>query len=187
MPSAVFMTRDGGDITGDRASGNYTAQRATIYGHVVMHDTQGTLAQSISGASPTPSSPGPAASREPATLTADEVHIDGLGKVYVATGNMHYVQGATVADADKGMLDDRQHKLVLDGNVHITNANRSMQAAHFTYDTRSGDIHASGDVTMLAPSQIAPHIATPRPITIHNPLVKKTPSPESTPASSPTP
>ena len=38
------MTRGGGDITADRASGNYKSKAATLYGHVVMHDTEGNFA-----------------------------------------------------------------------------------------------------------------------------------------------
>lgn len=168
-PNEVTMTREGGDIRGDRASGNYKTKSATIYGHVVMHDSQGNFA----GVSSTQAASG----RGPSTLTADEVHIDGTAKVYTATGHVHYVQADTTVDADKGVLDDNTHVLTLDGNVHIAQGDRKMAAGHVVYNTLSGQAHAENNVTMQFPSEINPHIATPKPIIIKNPLSKKTPQP----------
>src|SRR5215469_6307464 len=102
-PNKVTMNREGGDITGDRANGNYKTKAATIYGHVVMHDSQGNFA----GLASTNSS----SNRGPATLTADQVNIDGTAKIYTATGNVHYVQADTTVDAEKGVLNDLTHQL----------------------------------------------------------------------------
>jgi lipopolysaccharide assembly outer membrane protein LptD (OstA) len=174
-PDRVVMTRDSGDITGDRASGNYKSKEFTIYGHVVMHDTQGNFA----GVSSTK----PAQSRGPATLTADQVHIDGAAKVYTATGNVHYVQADTTTDADKGTLDDTSHDLDLVGNVHIVQGSRNMQADHVLYNTVSGQAHAEGDpVTMQFPSEVHQSIATPRPIKLKVPGQKSKPSPSPSPS-----
>jgi len=174
-PDRVEMTRESGDITGDRASGNYKTKDVTIYGHVVMHDTQGNFA----GLSSTK----PAHSRGPATLTADQVHIDGTAKVYTATGTVHYVQADTTTDADKGTLNDLSHDLDLVGNVHIVQGDRNMAADHVLYNTVSGQAHAEGNpVTMQFPSEVNPHIATPRPIKIKNPLQKTKPAPSPTPS-----
>jgi lipopolysaccharide assembly outer membrane protein LptD (OstA) len=172
-PNQVVMTREGGDITGDRASGNYRSKTATIYGHVVMHDTQGNFA----GLSSTK----PAQSRGPSTLTADQVNIDGTAKIYTATGSVHYVQADTTVDADKGVLNDLTHQLDLQGKVHIVQGDRTMSADHVIYNTVSGQAHAEGNVTMQFPGEVNPHIATPKPITIKNPLAKKTPSPAASP------
>ncbi len=129
-PQQLTMTRGGGDITADRASGNYKSKAATLYGHVVMHDTEGNFA----GLSSTK----PAKSRGPSTLTADQVHIDGMGKIYTATGNVHYVQADTTVDADNGMLNDTTHDLDLTGNVKIVQGERNMVANHVLYNTIIG-------------------------------------------------
>jgi hypothetical protein len=161
-PNQVTMTRGGGDITADRASGNYTRKDATLYGHVVMHDTEGNFA----GLSSTK----PAKSKGPSTLTADQVHIDGVGKVYTAIGNVHYVQADTTVDADKGVLNDITHDLDLTGHVHIVQGARNMDSDHVLYNTITGQAHAEGNVTMQFPSEVNPHVATPKPIHIPNPL-----------------
>jgi len=174
-PQKITMTRGGGDITADRGSGNYKSKGATLYGHVVMHDTEGNFA----GLSSTK----PAKSRGPSTLTADQVHIDGLGKVYTATGNVHYVQADTTVDADNGVLNDLSHDLDLKGHVKIVQGERNMVADHVLYNTISGQSHAEGDVTMQFPSEVNKSIATPKPIHIPNPLQhhKATPAPSPSP------
>lgn len=176
-PKQVVMNREGGDITADRASGNYKTRKATLYGHVVMHDSQGNFA----GLSETK----PSQSRGPATLTADQVEIDGAAKQYTATGNVHYVQADTTVDANKGTLNDTQHDLFLEGNVHIVQGDRNIVADHVRYNTVTGQARAEGNVTMQFPSQINPHIATPKPIHLRNPLQKA--KPEASPASLPQP
>ena len=168
-PNKVTMNREGGDITGDRANGNYKTKAATLYGHVVMHDTQGNFA----GLSSTT----PANSRGPSTLTADQVNIDGTAKIYTATGNVHYVQADTTVDAAKGVLNDGTHALDLTGNVHIVQGDRNMQAEHVVYNTVTGQAHAEGNVVMQFPGEVHPHIATPKPIIIKNPLQKRTAQP----------
>jgi lipopolysaccharide assembly outer membrane protein LptD (OstA) len=172
----ITMTRGGGDITADRASGNFKTKNATLYGHVVLHDTEGNFAGL--------SSVKPAKSKGPSTLTADQVHIDGVGKVYTATGNVHYVQADTTVDADTGVLNDLTHDLDLKGNVKIVQGERNMVADHVLYNTISGQAHAEGDVTMQFPSEVNAHIATPKPIHIPNPLQRHkggTPAPTPTP------
>ena len=172
-PNQVTMTRQGGDITADRANGNYKSKKATLFGHVVMHDSQGNFA----GLSETK----PTQSRGPSTLTADQVQIDGEAKQYAATGHVHYVQADTTVDADKGTLNDAQHDLYLEGNVHIAQGDRTMDAGKVRYNTVTGQAHAEDNVTMQFPSQINPHIATPKPIHIKNPLQKATPQPSASP------
>jgi lipopolysaccharide export system protein LptA len=160
------MTRGGGDISGDRASGNFKTKTLTIYGHVVMHDTEGNFAGL--------SNPKPTRSRGPATLTADQVHIDGASKVYTADGHVHYVQADVTTDADKGVLTDPTHDLDLTGNVKIVQGPRNMEADHVVYNTVSGEAHAEGNpVTLQFPSGVTRTIATPRPIKIKNPTTKK--------------
>ena len=40
-PAKVLMTREGGDVTADRANGNYKTEVVYLTGHVVMHDQRG--------------------------------------------------------------------------------------------------------------------------------------------------
>ena len=172
-PNKLHMTRNGGDITADRASGNFKSKKLTLYGNVVMHDTNGTMAGG---------SVAPGQSRGPSTLTADQVAIDGLAKVYVATGHVHYVQGDTVTDAQKGTLNDTTHQLFLVGKVQIVQGSRKLNAEHVTYNTITGEAHAQDNVVMQFPGAVTVHLATPRPIHIPNPLAKKHPAPAKSPS-----
>ncbi len=155
-PNKVVMTRAGGDVSADRANGNYKKQVLFLNGHVVMHDTQGS-AESLAGGG-APSAP------SPSTLTADQAQIDGAAKVYKAIGNVHYVQADTVVDANTGTLNDSDHTLLLEGAVHITQGSRSMNAQRVVYNTDSGSAHAQGNVTMQFPSPVHRTLATPKPI-----------------------
>jgi lipopolysaccharide assembly outer membrane protein LptD (OstA) len=157
-PDKVVMTRSGGDVTADRANGNYKKQVLYLNGHVVMHDTQGNV-QSLAGGSQ-PRAP------SPSTLTADKAQIDGAAKLYKALGNVHYVQADTVVDADAGTLNDEAHTLLLEGAVHIVQGTRSMKARKVLYNTVTGNAHAEGDVTMQFPGEMHRKLATPRPIKV---------------------
>jgi lipopolysaccharide assembly outer membrane protein LptD (OstA) len=155
-PAKVVMTRTGGDVTADRANGNYKKQLLFLNGHVIMHDTQGS-AQSLAGGGE-PHAP------SPSTLTADKAQIDGAAKIYKALGNVRYVQADTVVNADTGTLNDEAHTLLLEGAVHITQGTRSMTAHKVLYNTVTGNAHAEGDVTMQFPSEMHRKLATPRPL-----------------------
>jgi len=173
-PAKVVMTRAGGDVTADRANGNYKKQLLFLNGHVVMHDTQGS-AQSLAGGAP-------AKSPSPSTLTADKAQLDGAAKVYKAIGNVHYVQSDTVVDADNGTLNDEAHTLLLEGAVHITQGTRSMNARKVLYNTVTGTAHAEGDVTIQFPSELHRKLATPKPLKIPKnaftqPVESSTPQP----------
>jgi lipopolysaccharide assembly outer membrane protein LptD (OstA) len=159
-PAKIVMTRAGGDVSADRANGNYKKQVLFLNGHVVMHDTQGNGLGSLEGnsAQSQPSSP--------STLTADKAQVDGAAKVYKATGNVHYVQADTTVDANSGTLNDAEHTLSLEGSVHIVQGARNMSAQKVLYNTISGSAHAEGDVTLAFPGDVRRHLATPRPLKI---------------------
>jgi lipopolysaccharide assembly outer membrane protein LptD (OstA) len=168
-PNKVVMTRSGGDVSADRANGNYKRQMLYLNGHVVVHDTQGSV-QSMAGSSSQQGA-------SPSTLTADKAEIDGAAKMYKATGNVHYVQADTVVNADTGTLNDIAHTLVLEGSVHITQGTRSMAARRVLYNTVTGTAHAEGDVTMQFPGELHRTLATPRPLRIpKNPVTQPVPS-----------
>jgi len=157
-PAKIVMTRAGGDVTADKANGNYKKQIVYLVGHVVMHDTSGTYGGLASGAA--------ARANGPSTLTADKAEIDGAAKTYKATGNVHYVESDTVVDSDNGTLNDATHDLFLQGNVHITQGARKVDADSVLYNTVTGQAHAEGNVTMQFPGQLHRGLATPRPLKI---------------------
>jgi lipopolysaccharide transport protein LptA len=130
----------------------------TLYGNVTMHDQQGNFAGMASGSV--------TSSHGPATLTADQVRIDGKARVYNATGHVHYVQSTTTVDADRAMLNDTSHMLFLSGNARVAQGTRNVVAEHIAYNTLTGQAHAEGNVTMQFPTETQPHIATPKPIRI---------------------
>jgi lipopolysaccharide assembly outer membrane protein LptD (OstA) len=161
-PAKVVMTRVGGDVTADRANGNYKKQMLYLNGHVVMHDSQGGAGNLTGGG-------GDARQSSPSTLTADKAQIDGRAKLYTANGNVHYVQADTNVTADNGTLDDGAHTLLLQGAVHIVSGTRKMSAGKVLYNTTTGTAHAEGDVTMQFPGEFHRKLATPRPLKIPGP------------------
>lgn len=175
-PAKVVMTRVGGDVSADRANGNYKRQVLYLNGHVVMHDSQGNGVSSLEGNSAQPQA------SSPSTLTADQAQIDGAAKVYKATGNVHYVQADTVVDSSSGTLNDATHSLLLEGSVHIVQGVRSMTAQKVLYNTITGSAHAEGDVTMQFPGEIHRHLATPKPLRIpKNAITKPVAAPSASP------
>jgi lipopolysaccharide assembly outer membrane protein LptD (OstA) len=157
-PAQIVMTRDGGDVTADRANGNYKKQMVYLNGHVVMHDTKGDYG-GMSGSSS-------GSNNGPSTLTADKAQIDGAAKEYKAIGNVHYVQGDTVVDADNGTLNESSHDLFLKGNVRIVQGTRKINAQSVVYNTVTSKAHAQGDVTMQFPGQLHRGLATPKPLRV---------------------
>jgi lipopolysaccharide assembly outer membrane protein LptD (OstA) len=159
-PNKIVMTRTGGDVSADRANGNYKKKTLYLNGNVVMHDAQG----GAGGVGGEPS--GSQRSGGPSTLTADRAQIDGDAKVYKAIGNVHYVQGETTVTADTGTLNDTDHTLFLQGSVHIVSGTRNMSAQTVRYNTTTGNAHAQGNVTMQFPSEFHRHLATPKPLNL---------------------
>jgi lipopolysaccharide assembly outer membrane protein LptD (OstA) len=164
-PAKVLMTRDGGDISADRANGNYKTQKVFLVGHVIMHDTSGNYGGLASA--------GASQSNGPSTLTADRAEIDGAAKIYKAIGNVHYVQADTVVDSENGTLNDDTHDLFLQGNVHIVQGVRKVDAQTVLYNTITAKAHAQGDVTMQFPGELHRGLATPKPLHVpKNPLTQ---------------
>lgn len=136
MPHHVHFTRPGTDVTGDRAHGNTRNDTITISGNVILHQT-GAVNSLGAGAQKV-------TSEEPSTLTTDQLEVDGRSKTYVATGNVHWTQGDKKLSADHGVLNEVTHQLNLQGNVHIEQDQRSMNADRIDYDTDSEDGTAYG-------------------------------------------
>jgi lipopolysaccharide assembly outer membrane protein LptD (OstA) len=173
-PAKVVMTRNGGDVSADKASGNYKTQIVNLIGHVVMHDTQGDYG-GLGGAN--------GGGNGPSTLTADKAEIDGAAKIYKAIGNVHYVQADTVVDSDNGTLNDATHDLLLQGNVRIVQGARKVNAESVVYNTVTDKAHAQGNVTMQFPGALHRGLATPRPLHVPKNPITQPAAP--TPAASP--
>ncbi len=109
-PGRIVLTRPGSDIQADRATGNWKSRHATLTGHVVLHDSNGVLTNFA----------GQVGSKAPATLTCDNLTIDGTTKTYVATGNVHFTQGGSSAQSDRAVMNGITHDIHLYGNVQLT-------------------------------------------------------------------
>ncbi len=109
-PGRIVLTRPGSDIEADHATGNFKSHQATLTGSVVLHDSNGALTGFA----------GQAGSHAPATLTCDNLNIDGVSKTYVATGNVHFNQAGRSVSADRAVMNGLTHDLHLFGNVHLT-------------------------------------------------------------------
>lgn len=105
-PGRVVLTRPGSDIQADHATGNFKQHQATLTGHVVLHDNRGVLTNFA----------GQTGSKAPATLTCDNLNIDGTTKTYIATGNVHFIQGASDVRADRAVMNGLTHDLHLYGS-----------------------------------------------------------------------
>lgn len=163
-PDHVTMTRaDGSVIQANRATGNYKQHKASLFGEVSVHDVSGTFGlKSGQGTQ--------AQSRGPATLTADELHLDDGSHLYDAAGNVHYTQGDTDINAQTAHLNDATHVLNLSGKVHVVQGDRTLDADAATYNTQSGSGEADDNVMVTFPG-ITPSIATPKPIKIGKPKI----------------
>lgn len=157
IPDHFTATREGSDITADHATGNSKQKVLHAEGHVIVHETQ-----------PATSGAKAQAAQRPSTLTCDRLDVDGIKKIYYATGNMHFTQeGGREATSDSAVLDDAAHHLHLEGHVHVKNGDQFIDGDTLDYDTQSGQVDANGDVTITAPVQ------TPSPGPAGSPAPKK--------------
>lgn len=108
-PGRITLTRPGSDISADHASGNWKQHQATLTGNVVLHDNNGVLTNFA----------GQTGSHAPATLTCDNLTIDGTTKTYVATGSVHFTQGGSDVHADRAVMNGLTHDIHLYGNVQL--------------------------------------------------------------------
>lgn len=108
-PVPLTLTRPGSSIKADKAVGNFKRKQATLTGHIVLHDNNGVLTNFA----------GQNGSKAPATLTCDNLAIDGVSKTYVATGNVHFLQGGSDVRADRAVMNGTTHDLHLFGHVQL--------------------------------------------------------------------
>ena len=108
-PGRIVLTRPGSDIQADHATGNFKTHQATLTGNVVLHDNNGVLTN-FAGQTGRP---------QPATLTCDNLNIDGTSKTYVATGKVHFSQGGSEVHADRAVMNGLTHDIHLYGHVQL--------------------------------------------------------------------
>ena len=166
MPHHVRFFRPGTDVAGDSAKGNFKAGTVTISGHVVLHDD---------GRSSEAQQAGAAAGGGPATLECNELQVDSKRKIYIATGNVHYVQGTRHATAQNGKLDQGSHALDLTGDVHLGDGDETLSAQMLHYDTLTKDVSTSGNPLVL--TQPAGRAAAGTTSTLPTPAPKPKPTP----------
>jgi lipopolysaccharide assembly outer membrane protein LptD (OstA) len=138
VPQHFTASRADTQISADKATGNTRTKVVHATGNVIVHRTapiQGTGDSRI----------GP----EPSTLTCDKLDIDGGKKFYMATGNVHFTQGTRDATADRGTLDEVTGLLHLSGNVHIRDKEQYLDGDDVVYNTKTGDVRATGNPVMV--------------------------------------
>jgi lipopolysaccharide assembly outer membrane protein LptD (OstA) len=146
IPGRFTATREGSDITADSATGNSKDKLLHATGHVVVHQMSAATGAAGSGD----------LSKRPSTLTCDKLDVDGVKKVYYATGNMHFTQeGGREATSDSAVLDETAHHLHMQGHAHVRKDDQIIDADTLDYDTASGQLEANGDVTITAPVETA--------------------------------
>jgi lipopolysaccharide assembly outer membrane protein LptD (OstA) len=134
MPHEVRVTRPGTDARGDHAKGNTKLGTATLLGNVVVHDNGGAPEAKDAGSD----------YQGPSTITCDQLTLDSKNKSYDARGNVHFVQGNRTSTADRGVLNQQQHTLHLEGNVVLSEGEDSMKASVVDYNLITRDVIASG-------------------------------------------
>jgi lipopolysaccharide export system protein LptC len=105
-PVPVLLTRPGSKIQASRATGNFKSKQAVLSGNVRVYDQSGTLTNFASN-------------RKPSSLTCDSLQVDGISKIYVATGSVHFTQGSSWANADRAVMNGNTHDLHLYGHVSL--------------------------------------------------------------------
>jgi lipopolysaccharide export system protein LptA len=83
---------------------------------------------------------------------------------------VRFVQGDRVGTADRGVLNQLQHTLHLEGNVVLAEGQSSMKAAAVDYNLQTRDVIASGS-----------------PMIIREPVPQRSPGPPASPKPSPKP
>ncbi len=97
--------------------------------------------------------------------------LDSKSKSYDAQGNVHFVQGNRTATAARGVLNQLQHTLHLEGDVVLTEGGSSMKADVLDYNLQTKDVIASGAPMVI--KQPISQGAPPAPAASGTPKAKK--------------
>ncbi len=163
----VRITRPGLDAVADKAEGNTKTGAAVLRGNVKVHDTGGP--GSLQGKNATP-----------ATLTCDQLDVDGKADTYKAAGHARYESEIRTATAETMVLDRKQRKLHLEGGVVLTEGQSTARAATVDMDLKSGEAVSSGSPVVLT----QPASPLPSPARTTGPKVPAVPSPLPAPSPS---
>jgi lipopolysaccharide export system protein LptA len=163
----IRITRPGLDAVADKADGNTKTGAAVLRGNVKVHDTGGP--GSVQGKNATP-----------ATLTCDQLDVDGKADTYKAAGHAKYESEIRTATAEMMLLDRKQKKLHLEGGVVLTEGQSVARAATVDVDLKSGEAVSSGSPVVLT----QPASPIPSPARGAGPKVPGPPSPFPSPSPS---
>jgi lipopolysaccharide transport protein LptA len=137
VPQHFTASRADTQISADKATGNTRTKTVHAVGNVIVHRSA-----PLQGGD---TRIGP----EPSTLTCDKLDVDGGKKFYVASGNVHFTQGTRDATADRGTLDEVTGLLHLSGSVHIRDKEQYLDGDDVVYNTKTGDVRATGNPVMV--------------------------------------
>ena len=158
IPDRFTAVRSGTELTADTANGNSKKKLLHASGHVIVHQNQPLK----SGGDVTK------VTQEPSTLTSDKLDVDGIRKVYLATGNVHFTQANREGTSDTATLDDGTHVLHMEGHVHLRENEQLIDADVVDYNTVTGEAQVTGK-----PALIRMPIETPTPGSSKTPAPKK--------------
>jgi lipopolysaccharide export system protein LptC len=130
----------------DKADGNAKTGAASLRGSVQVHDEGG------------PRSP-QGKNAAPATLTCDQLDLDGKRDTYHAEGHAHYESADRTATAQTMVLDRKRKTLHLEGDVVLTQGSSTAHAAVVDVDLASGRTVSTGAPVILS----QPASPNPRP------------------------
>ena len=146
----------------ERADGNAKTGAASLRGSVQVHDEGG------------PESPR-GKSAAPATLTCDQLDLDGKRDTYHAEGHARYESADRTATAQTMILDRKRKTLHLEGDVTLTQGASTAHAGVVDVDLRTGRTVSTGQPVIL--SQPASPNPRPEPVS-PNPRPAPSPSPQ---------
>jgi lipopolysaccharide export system protein LptA len=156
MPHKVTFSRPGTDATADSAKGNSKKQTVTLVGNVVVHDN---------GSAPEARSEEAYRGNGPATLTCDQLDVDGQAKIYTAIGHVRFEQKDETGIAERAVLNRTTGQLTLEGNVKLTQGPSTMTANVVSYNLNTKDVQVTGaPMTIIQPvPSSAPGASRPSP------------------------
>lgn len=150
MPHKATFSRPGTDAVGDRATGNTKRGTLSLEGNVTVHDN---------GTAPEAGTEQAYNKGGPSTMNCDKLDVDAKSRLYTASGNVKFEQGARKGSADHGVLDRGRETLHLDGKVHLADGTSTMATDDMDYNLVTKDVVAHGAPVVI--TQPVPLAAKP--------------------------
>jgi lipopolysaccharide export system protein LptA len=133
----VRITKSNLDAAAERAEGNAKTGVASLRGNVTVHDGGGRGSPQGKDAAP-------------ATLTCDQLDLDGKRDTYHAEGHAHYESRDRTATAQTIVLDRKRKTLHLEGDVVLTQGDSIAHAAVVDVNLGSGRTVSTGAPVILS-------------------------------------